>query len=125
MRHGTTVTYQYDNDGALATVTDSETGITTTHYYDFVDRLASYAETGTGLSHQVGYSYDLQNNLTALKETINGTAYTTTYAYDDDNRITSVTGGNAVKTYTYDTLGRADEQQTIAQGTVPCATVLP
>ena len=114
---GATVTYQYDNDGALATVTDSETGITTTHYYDFVDRLASYAETGTGLSHQVGYSYDLQNNLTALKETINGTAYTTTYAYDDDNRITSVTGGNAVKTYTYDTLGRSGQQQTKTGGT--------
>ena len=109
---GDTVTYQYDNDGALATITDSQTGITTTHYYDFVDRLASYQETGTGFSHQVGYSYDLQNNLTALKETINGTDYTTAYAYDEDNRITSVTGGNAVKIYTYDTLGRTGEQET-------------
>ena len=41
---GDTVTYKYDNSGALATVTDSATGITTTYYYDFTDRLMKYAD---------------------------------------------------------------------------------
>ena len=36
-----TVTYQYDNNGALAAVTDSETGITSKYLYDFAGRAAA------------------------------------------------------------------------------------
>ena len=109
---GATVTYRYDNDGALATVIDSASGLSTTYYYDFIDRMMKYVETGSGYSHSVGYEYDTINNLTKMVETINGTNYTTSYTYDDDNRVTSVTRGNAVRNYIYDTFGRASQQTT-------------
>ena len=109
---GATVTYRYDNDGALATVTDSASGISTTYYYDFIDRMMKYVETASGYSHSVGYEYDTINNLTEIVETINGTEYATSYTYDDDNRVTSVTRGNAVRNYTYDAFGRVSAQTT-------------
>lgn len=109
---GAYVTYQYDNSGALATVYDSESGITATYYYDFIDRMMKYVEKGTGYSHSVGYEYDEINNLTAMVDTINGTKHTTTYAYDDDNRVTTVTNGNASETYTYDAYGRVTKKVT-------------
>ena len=109
---GATVEYRYDNDGALATVTDSATGRITTYYYDFIDRMMKYVETGSGYSHTVGYEYDTINNLTKLVETINGTEYETSYTYDNDNRVTKVDTGNANKNYTYDDFGRVSQQVT-------------
>jgi len=107
-----TVTYLYDNDGALSTVTDSESGITTTYYYDFTDRTMKYVETGTDFSHIVGYEYDVKNNLTKVKETINGAETTTEYGYDDDNRVISATTGDTAVAYTYDGFGRGSQQVT-------------
>ena len=103
---GDTVAYRYDNTGALATVTDSETGIKTTYYYDLTDRLMKYVESGSGYTHSVGYEYDTVNNLTKLVETINGIQHTTSYTYDDDNRLTSVTNDGITESYTYDAYGR-------------------
>ena len=51
-----TVTYKYDDNGALATVTDSDSGITTTYYYDFTDRLMKFVESSSAGSHSVGYA---------------------------------------------------------------------
>jgi RHS repeat-associated protein len=99
---GTNVTYKYNNDGYLASVTDSYSGLTTFYYYDFLGRLMSYKVTGYQ-AHSVSYSYDTLNNLTAVKDSHNGT---TSYGYDDDNRVTSVTNGNVSKSYTYDSYGR-------------------
>lgn len=112
-----TVTYAYDNNGALAKVTDSATGITTTYYYDFTDRMMKYVESSDGYSHSVGYEYDVQNNLTQLVETINGVEHTTSYTYDDDNRIESVTNGAVREDYSYDEFGRVDSQTTQHNGT--------
>ena len=109
---GDTVTYQYDNSGALAAVTDSATGITTKYYYDFTDRLLAYEETGTNHSLKVGYAYDTENNLSGLNQTVNGTAHTATYTYDDDNRITSMTADGVTVEYTYDGFGRVTQQVT-------------
>ena len=106
------VTYQYDNNGALATVTDSITGITTKYYYDFTDRLLAYEESGTSHSLNVGYTYDTHNNLTGLKQTVNGAAHTAVYTYDDDNRITSMTADGVTVEYTYDGFGRVIQQVT-------------
>lgn len=103
---GDTVTYSYNNSGALATVTDSATGITTTYYYDFTDRLMKYVETGTDHYHSVGYQYDSLNNLTLLVETINGVEHTTGYTYDEDNRVATVTQDGKTESLTYDALGR-------------------
>ena len=103
---GDTVTYSYNNSGALATVTDSATGITTTYYYDFTDRLMKYVESGTDHYHSVGYQYDSLNNLTMLVETINGVEHTTGYTYDEDNRVATVTQDGQTESFTYDALGR-------------------
>ena len=105
---GSTVAYAYDNTGALATVTDSETGIKTTYYYDFTDRLMKYVEKGTGYSHSVGYEYDVQNRLTKLVETINGAKHTTTYTYDEDNRVVGVTSNGITYILEYDVFGRLE-----------------
>ena len=122
---GSTVSYAYDNNGALATVTDSETGIKTTYYYDFTDRLMKYVESGTNYSHSVGYEYDALNNLTKLVETINGVKHTTEYNYDDDNRVVYIINGindgtvdlEASRDYTYDNFGRITQRITKQNGT--------
>ena len=106
------VTYKYDNSGALATVYDSLSGITTTYYYDFTDRMMKYVEKGSGITHSVGYTYDNINNLTKMVETIGTVVRTTSYTYDGDNRVKSVTSGSASESYTYDTLGRVSGQTT-------------
>ena len=106
------VRYTYDNTGALATVTDSASGIKTTYYYDLTDRLIQYTETGTGHSHAVGYVYDRENKLTSLTEKINGTAFTTSYTYDDDNRVSSITDRGITESYTYDAYGRVTQKVT-------------
>ena len=110
--NGSYVNYKYDNSGALATIYDSETGVTTTYYYDFIDRMMKYVEKGSGYTHSVGYEYDNINNLTAVVDTINGTKYKTAYAYDDDNRLTTVTNGDASESYTYDAYGRVTKKVT-------------
>ena len=120
------VVYRYDNDGALATVTDSATSRTTTYYYDFIDRMMKYTEVGDGYSHTVGYEYDTINNLTKLAEVINGIKHVTGYTYDKDNRVTSIASGldttgadgkpaignPVIKDYTYDGYGRIEKQET-------------
>ena len=99
---GDTVTYKYNNDGDLASVTDSATGITTTYYYDLTGRLMKYVESGSR-SRTVTYTYDSKNNLTSVYDSNRGT---TSYAYDEDNRIISVTESDSIKTYAYDAFGR-------------------
>ena len=100
------ITYDYDTNGALATVYDSATGRTTTYYYDEINRLIRYVEASSGYAHSVGYSYDELDYLTTLTETIDGVTRTTSYTYDNDNRISTVTNGTNVLTYTYDAYGR-------------------
>ena len=107
---GVAVTYQYDNDGALASVTDSSSGITTRYFYDYTGRATKYTETGEDFSHTVAYTYNSDNNLSQLVETVNGTTYTTSYTYDKDNRITAKTTNGITEEYTYDALGRLTQQ---------------
>ena len=61
---GTTLTYAYDNTGALATVTDSATGITTRLTSDFVDRNVFYRESGTDHEVSLKYTYNKKNLIT-------------------------------------------------------------
>ena len=120
---GSTVTYAYDNTGALATVTDSASGIKTTYYYDLTDRLMKYTRNGDNYAQTVGYVYDRENKLTDRNWTVSGTTYSETYTYnnaegylsgytnglgesislnyDSLRRLSSVTGGKYTRTYTY------------------------
>lgn len=106
------VSYEYDNSGALATVFDSSTGITSTYYYDFTDRLMRYVEQGEGFNHTLQYTYDDINNLDTIVDTINGINYTTAYDYDFDNRVKSVTNGSTSEHYEYDDFGRLEKRIT-------------
>ena len=108
---GDPVSYLYDNSGALATVIDSQSGISTTYYYDFIDRLAKYTEKGTNYSHSVEYGFDSKNNLSAQKEIINGVSRVTGYTYDEDNRLDALTMEGHTVDYTYDALGRVVTQE--------------
>ena len=113
---GSTVTYTYDNTGALATMTDSATGRKTTYYYDLIDRLVKYTEVGSNYNHSVEYIYDARNNLTQLKETVNGVEKIMDYIYDDQNRIKSVTINGVTRTYAYDAYGRVSSKNFSGHG---------
>jgi RHS repeat-associated protein len=107
------VAYTYDNDGNLATVFDSATGITTTYYYDLLGRALYYTKAdATGQIQSVQYAYDVKNNLTGLTETVGNSTQGYVYEYDDDNRIIKVTRGNTTVNYTYDGFGRLIEKVT-------------
>ena len=95
----------------MATVIDSQSGISTTYYYDFIDRLAKYTEKGTNYSHSVEYGFDSKNNLSAQKEIINGVSRVTGYTYDEDNRLDALTMEGHTVDYTYDALGRVVTQE--------------
>ncbi len=111
--NGDYVAYTYDNDGNLATVFDSATGITTTYYYDLLGRALYYTKAdATGQIQSVQYAYDVKNNLTGLTETVGNSTQGYVYEYDDDNRIIKVTLGNISVSYTYDDFGRLIEKVT-------------
>ena len=118
---GDTVTYQYDNDGALAKTVDSETGVETAWYYDTTGRLTKHTEKGSGREYSISYEYDDKNNVTKTVEKANGNTVTQTYDYDMDNRPTAVHVTKVVGMdtqihhilYFYDTLGRLQEQRIV------------
>ncbi|MBE6920295.1 MAG: RHS repeat-associated core domain-containing protein [Ruminococcaceae bacterium] len=102
------ISYEYDNTGALSTMTDSATGRKTTYYYDLIDRLGKYREVGPNYEHSVTYTYDERNNLSGLVETINGVEHTTSYTYDYENRLTKTNYDVVYEEVRYDSFGRID-----------------
>ena len=106
-----TIKYQYDNNGALATVRDSASDWSITYYYDFTDRLVKYVEGNESYDHSVGYVYDDLGNLSILTEVVNGATHTSTYTYDDDNRITQIGIDDFDQIYDYDAYGRLVETE--------------
>ena len=113
-----TNTYTYDNNGDLAIMTDSATGITTKYYYDLIGRLVKQEEKGGNRSHTVQYTYNNVNNLASLQETINGVPHSNEFAYDNINRVTSVTNDDVSEHYDYDDFGRMNQSVTKDDGTV-------
>ena len=107
----TTITYKYDNNGALATVHDSATDWSITYYYDFTDRLVKYVEGNESYDHSIGYVYDDLGNLSVLTEVVDGATHTSTYTYDDDNRITQISIDDFDQIYDYDAYGRLVETE--------------
>ena len=100
------VTYQYDNNGALASAADSASGITTKYHYDLIGRLGKVTHNGINFSHTSEYGYNEQGNLEQLFDTILGTIYKSYYYYDTDNRISQVYDGGVKEDYSYDNAGR-------------------
>ncbi len=94
-----TVTYAYDTNGNLASITDPLSQ-TTRFTYDLADRLQTETEPDNSV---ITFSYDQDGNMTGL--TPPGESQST-FGYDNDNHLTSVTPpdvgtGNDTTTYTY------------------------
>ena len=107
-----TITYQYDNVGALATVVDSKTGITTRYYYDTIGRNAGMQEIGGSSTHSLAYTYDEQGRLQTSKETLDSATYTTEYSYYNNGQIYQIEAGSSKEVYNYDAYGRQDNWYT-------------
>ena len=102
-----TITYAYDNSGALATMVDSKTGITTKYYYDTVGRITAQLETSDTLKHSLRYAYDEFGRISNVREYHNDTTWNTSYAYEDQTqRVERITKGVASENYTYDNFDR-------------------
>lgn len=94
-----TISYLYDDSGALETVTEGS--VATTRTYDERGRLKSYT---TADDDFIQYEYDENNNLTKL--TYPG-GKEVDYVYNARNLLATVTDWNSrVTTYHYDRLGR-------------------
>ena len=102
----------------MATVKDSDSGLTTTYYYDFIGRTMKYVESKNGYRHSVSYDYDLENMLTSMVETINGVEHTTSYTYDASNRVRTVVANGVEREYTYDAYGRVTQMVDRKNGNV-------
>ena len=108
-----TITYKYDNTGALATMKDSKTGITTKYYYDTVGRTVRQAEIGGDILHKVWYEYDDHGNLKETRECYDQTSYTTVYSYNElTQRLEKIQHDVASEAYTYDDFDRITEKTT-------------
>ncbi|MBQ1276944.1 MAG: RHS repeat protein, partial [Flavobacteriales bacterium] len=89
------VSYTYDANGNVLTVTDSHGTIT--RIYDVLNRVLSYTDT---YGNMIRYEYDAVGNLSRLIYP-DGTAVT--YAYDANHNLIYVTDwANRVTSYTYD-----------------------
>jgi RHS repeat-associated protein len=92
--------YDYDNVGNL--VEKTVNSVTTEYSYDDVDRLLTEARSG----YSAVYAYDANGN--RATKTLN--SVTDTYSYDDADKLTTIVrGGNTIKSFEYDDVGRTVE----------------
>ena len=128
-----TETYNYDNNGNVATVTDRKGQVTTFTYDPLNRRTKATFQDGTSTN----YTYDAGNRVTTIQEKNAGGTVTATitrtydgldrltnettaqgtvnYVYDNASRRTSMTvAGQTAVTYTYDNANRLTQVQ---QGT--------
>lgn len=120
-RAGSTMSYEYDENGNLTERTDHN-GVVTTYTYDDLDQLTHTAYTGS--TNFATYGYDALSRLTSAQNQ-NGTVtigynnrgwvntttdvhgHTVGYGYDDaGNRDSLVLDNNAHTSYVYDTVNR-------------------
>ena len=111
-----TVTYLYDNDGALSTVIDSASGSKTKYFYDFAGRLAKFTEDRGSLARRVEYAYNEENQVSQKSEFAGSVRQNTYFRYDDFHRRTQVGTNSTWWSYTYDTLGRVETQRFTVSG---------
>jgi len=111
--HGQTLTYAYDVNGNVVSVTDA-LGHTTTNQYDALNRVTQSTDANGGITK---YAYDLADHVVTLTDP-RGLA--TTYAYDGLGQLWNQSSPDTgTTTFTYDVYGRrysmtrADSVQTI------------
>ena len=113
-----TVSYKYDNNGDLASVYDSATGLTTRYSYDFTGRTgATEIHGANGLELWVTEQYDAHNRPTFQTRQFASTRYTDAYAYNSDGTLQSLSLGDLrTITYEYDGLKRITAMNTGTDG---------
>ena len=113
--------YAHDNHGQIAQVTDTEMGRVITSEYDLADRpMRKTTRFVDGSTYVAQVGYDTFSNLQHFTEKISGIGtFKTTFAYDTENRPTKLDfGGAGQVSYTYDGLGRL-QNQTVTVGKTP------
>jgi len=94
-----TITYGYDHNNNLLTVTQG--AVTITRTYDALNRVATYND---GRGHTLTYGYDGNHNLTSLTYEAGKTV---TYTYNNRNQLTQVQDWTGrITGMTYDGAGR-------------------
>ena len=123
-----TLTYGYDGNNNVTSVTDSQGGLVT-YAYDARDELTNEKFSATGLSAEaVTYAYDDAGRLTGLTRYSNLAETTkvaaTAYNYDHADRMTGIVDSNSTGAtlvtygYTYDAADRVSQEvRTWASGT--------
>jgi RHS repeat-associated protein len=120
------LTYAYDNEGNIKTVTDTingGVGGATTYDYDALNRATQITQSGTGITNKrVKLTYNAMGQMETLQR-LTGTIFTqsvatTTYGYNDPlNRLTQIQHANALGTtlssfaFTYDSGSRIKKIQ--------------
>ncbi len=112
------LTYDYDGESRLTSVTDEEGNEVVGYSYDTDGNLAERTVAGSSLT--TTYTYDYQNRLTAMKnQTDSGmiSEYKSEYLLNgqkskEDSDVTDKDGRKSIKTatYTYDLLGRITKE---------------
>jgi RHS repeat-associated protein len=89
-----TLTYTYDGDGHVLTITSSNAnGASVSYTYDSLNRLSTVTDNRLGGAQNVTtYTYDTANNL--LTETLPNNLQST-FQYDPENRLSSMTAGQS------------------------------
>ena len=99
------VTYAYDNEDNLGSVTDKRNNITQRYLYDLSGRQTEIIQSGSASRRQKFY-YDEANNLSRYDENVNGKNFTSYYNYDKDNRQSEYKIGAIHRGWLYDGYGR-------------------
>ena len=109
------VTYAYDNEDNLGSVTDKRNNITQRYLYDLSGRQTEIIQSGSASRRQKFY-YDEANNLSRYDENVNGKNFTSYYNYDKDNRQSEYKIGAIHRGWLYDGYGRLYGINTIYDG---------
>jgi len=101
---GTTVSYTYNANNQIASITTGTGSAAQTLTLGYNTDSTSVTD---GLGNVTSYQYNAQGQLTSvIAPAVNGNSPTTTYAYDaDGNLLTSTDPNGAITTYQYDASG--------------------
>jgi len=93
-------TYDYDENGNIALVTDNRDNSMTRYFYSLTDRLTGIQDT---FGNKTDFIYDNVGNVKKVNENINGQNFSTIYDNNKDYDPTSVTynNGNSILSYNY------------------------